>query len=562
MVIQGIDQGARFEIAGDPVDIGRGVRNQIRIHDTEVSRQHATIEYADGIFVVVDQNSSNGSFVNGVAVRRKELSDGDQLQIGRTVILFSEQADDESRFIADKVDFSQQPDVDDRSSIIDEVGHEAGQHLLQHPGTETAPAVAQTLANLQTLYRITEAVVSPSISLDQLLKRILELTIEVVDADRGCVLVTDPNSGDIVPQAFTHRRSVDATAKMPVSRSIVDYVLKRGQGVRTSDARSDRRFETGESILQEGIREAMCVPMHGRSELVGVIYVDITTPAERVLLDGGSVNRFSEEQLRLMVAIGRQAAIALESNRYQQAYIKAERLAATGQTVAGLSHDIKNILQGVRGGSYLIDMGLKDHNEELIQKGWAIVEKNQNRIYHLVMDMLTFSKERQPSLQNADLNETVADVSELMQSRAGECGVRFEFEPAADIPPTQFDPEGIHRAVLNVAANAVDAVEGVANGCVHVKTGYDPQGDKLLVTVADNGPGIPATQIPTLFNAFESTKGASGTGLGLAVSRKIIREHGGEILVDSAPEQGTSFTLTWPRMEDEQQRMRETQTHL
>src|SRR6476660_129319 len=108
----------------------------------------------------------------------------------------------------------------------------------------------------------------------------------------------------------------------------------------------------------------------------------------------------------MLIAIGRQAALAVENYRYQQAIVKAERLAAMGQTIATLSHHIKNILQGVRGGSYLIDMGLKDHNEELVRKGWGIVEKNQNKIYHMVMDMLTFSKERQPALQRANVNET------------------------------------------------------------------------------------------------------------------------------------------------------------
>src|SRR6185436_16643504 len=107
----------------------------------------------------------------------------------------------------------------------------------------------------------------------------------------------------------------------------------------------------------------------------------------RVILEGGSAGKFSEDTLRLMVAIGRQSALAVEDNRYQQALVKAERFAAVGQTITILSHHIKNILQGVRGGSYLIDMGLKDHNEDLVRKGWGIVEKNQDKIYQLVMDM-------------------------------------------------------------------------------------------------------------------------------------------------------------------------------
>src|SRR5205823_11591184 len=135
----------------------------------------------------------------------------------------------------------------------------------------------------------------------------------------------------------------------------------------------------------------MCVPMQGRHQLMGVIYIDITTPADVLLMSQDKNAGFREDQLRLLIAIGRQTALAVENHHYQTAFVKAERLAAMGQTIATLRHHIKNILQGVRGGSYLIDMGLNDHNEELVRKGWHVVEKNQNKIYNLVMDMLTFS---------------------------------------------------------------------------------------------------------------------------------------------------------------------------
>src|SRR5690606_3163086 len=120
------------------------------------------------------------------------------------------------------------------------------------------------------------------------------------------------------------------------------------------------------------------------------------TPAHRVIAN--APHRFREEHLKLMIAIGHQAALAVEDTMYYSAMVQAERLAAIGQTVATLSHHIKNILQGIRGGSYLLEMGLNEHNDDLLRKGWNIVEKNQNKISTLVMDMLSFSKEREPDL--------------------------------------------------------------------------------------------------------------------------------------------------------------------
>lgn len=553
LVIQGIDQGARFKLGEEPLGLGRGIGNEIRILDTEVSRQHATIQRSEDAFYVCDQNSSNGTFVNGEAVRTHELHSGDRIQIGRSVILFSTDDGAASQdSAADRIHLVGRQEADDRSSIVDEVAADAGRTYVTEPPQFEPNTVAQTLSNLQALYRVSEESVRPAVTSDQLLQRILDLTIDAVGADRGCILLNEDDAQtDLQPRVFADRRGAEDSARMPVSRSIVSYVLDKGQGVRTSDARSDARFEPGQSIFQAGIREAMCVPIYGHAALMGVIYVDITTPPERVLIAHGTHHKFSEDQLRLLAAIGRQAALAIENSRYQGALLKAERLAAMGQTIALLSHHIKNILQGVRGGSYLIDLGLKDHSEELIRKGWGIVDKNQSKIYHLVMDMLTFSKERQPSLECASLNETVSEVCELMQARAEECGVGFESTLGTDIENTTFDPEGIHRAVLNIVTNAIDALEGIEGGRIDVETAFDADADSVSISVSDNGPGIPPDQMGKIFNIFESTKGARGTGLGLAVSQKIIREHGGEVVVESTPGEGCRFTLSWPRIDDE-----------
>lgn len=552
LVIQGVDQGARFEIGPEGAGIGRGVRNEARILDTEVSRQHATVHVEDGRFVITDRGSSNGTFVNGMPIRSRVLTNGDQIQCGRTIIRFSQpESDEESKYVAERVDILAEDSPDDRSQIVASVQQETEQPVLDEAHRLGGAEAARPLANLQALYRISEEAVTPSISLEQLLKRILDVTIEVVGADRGCILVRHPETDEIQPQAFSDRRGGETSAKMPVSRSIVDFVLTKARAVRTSDARHDQRFEPGQSILQAGIREAMCVPVQGRRDLLGVIYVDTTTPPGRALMEGAAGSTFSDDQLRLLAAIGRQTAQAVENNRYQQALVHAERLAAMGQTIAMLSHHIKNILQGVRGGSYLIDMGLNDHNEDLVRKGWNIVEKNQDKIYNLVMDMLTFSKERQPVLEAADLNETVSEVYELMQVRAEECGVTFRFLPQENLPSTTFDKEGIHRAVLNIVTNALEATEGQDDAHATIETAYNAEDDHFSVTITDNGPGISEENLSHIFHVFESSKGARGTGLGLAVSQKIIREHGGEIRVESREGEGCRFILSWPRFEED-----------
>ena len=546
LVVQGVEQGARFELGDRPLAVGRDARNDIRILDSEVSRNHATVQKVKDDYVLTDRNSSNGTLVNGAAIRSHVLVDGDQIQLGNTLLLFSGASYEGWREdAANRVQLLRRHDPADRSSIVTHMGQETSE-MTARSRDETGDSPN----SLSVLYRIAEEFARPSASLDQSLKRTLDLTVSAVLADRGCVLLSDPQSAEIRPEVTSQRVAGVPGARMPISRTIVDYVLKTSQGVRTSDAQHDSRFDPTNSIFQAGIREAMCVPMQGRHQLMGVIYVDITTPAESLLMPREKSAGFREDQLRLLIAIGRQTALAVENHRYQDAFVKAERMAAMGQTIATLSHHIKNILQGVRGGSYLIDMGLNDHNEELVRKGWDVVEKNQNRIYNLVMDMLTFSKERKPAYQQAQLNETVHEIFELMQARALECSVELRFQPAANLPLSTFDPEGIHRAILNIVTNAIDAVEGSDHATVNIETGLNTETEMFWVSVADNGPGIVEDQLQRIFNVFESTKGARGTGLGLAVSQKIIREHGGDIKVESRLGEGSKFTLAWPKLED------------
>jgi two-component system NtrC family sensor kinase len=292
--------------------------------------------------------------------------------------------------------------------------------------------------------------------------------------------------------------------------------------------------------MRTGVREAICVPMQGRYDTVGVIYVDTTTPL------GEGRRRFSDEQLKLMIAIGHQAALAVEDTTYYSAMVQSERLAAVGQTIATLSHHIKNILQGIRGGSYLVEMGLENEDLAVLHKGWDIVRRNQNKISSLVMDMLSFSKHREPDLVEADLAAVITDVVETVQQRADESRAVIRWTPPSALPRLVFDPEGISRAVLNVVSNALDAVEDRADPQVDVSVDID-QGHRLVrITVADNGAGMTPETLANVFTLFVSTKGARGTGLGLTVSRKILREHGGDIRAESTPDRGSTFVLEFP----------------
>ncbi len=579
-VIQGRDQGTRFELDGATYAIGRIAANSIQLHDTEISREHATLRRVGDSYQLRDQGSSNGTFVNGRRVQEYTLVSGDQVQLGRTLLLYTGVTDRPPVDLSGQVDIVAQHAGEDGSRIVHSVTQDEGSGIFGPRGDETAsPWLARARSNLQIMYR-TALAVSHTLDIDQLLGRILDMIFEWVEADRGCIMLKEIESGQLVPKVRRHRRGLGTDDRITISQTILDYVVQRNEGVLTSNARDDKRWDPAQSILKLGVREAICVPMQGRYDVVGAIYIDTSIAPQELLGREGSVRKFSEEHLKLMVAIAHQAALAVEDTSYYKALVQAERLAAVGQTIATLSHHIKNILQGVRGGSYLIELGLEDHQKllsgeqqeadaqtadaqtadaqttvdraaaaasvDMIRKGWGIVDKNQERITALVMDMLTFSKEREPEPQPSDLNQITRDAVELMQSRARDLEVELEFSPDEAMPTLMFDPEGLHRAVLNVVTNAIDACDQRDHGHVEVSTQHSGADRIARVIVRDNGSGIQPQDIEQIFGIFVSRKGGRGTGLGLPVSQKILKEHGGRIQVESQPSQGSTFYLELP----------------
>ena len=565
-VIQGRDQGRRFELEGDLVTIGRVAGNAIQLRDTEVSREHARLVRAENRFSVCDLGSSNGTFVNGNRVAESELVSGDQIQLGRTLMLYTGFATPSATDIAQHVAIIGSDPEDDGSRIVHSVSHSEGSRIFSNGAEEgESPWLARARSNLQIMYR-TALAVSHTLDIEELLTRILEMIFEWVNADRGCIMLKDANTGSLGPRVRKQRDDRRADDQMAISQTILDYVTANKEGVLTSNAKEDERWDPAQSIVKLGIREAICVPMQGRYDMVGAIYIDTSVPSHQVLAGARRLNQFTEEHLKLMIAIAHQAALAVEDTFYYKAMVQAERLAAVGQAMASLSHHVKNILQGIRGGSYLIELGLNEHGDatdkgpagapekaaeavETIRKGWGIVEKNQQRISSLVMDMLTFSKEREPLLELADLNAVAAEVVELMQRNAQQGNVRITQDFDERLPPFKFDAEGIHRAILNIVSNAIDACEGCDDGKITVSTSFVEGKSVARIVVRDNGPGIAAEEQPKIFNAFHSSKGSRGTGLGLPVSQKILHEHGGQISVESEPGSGTSFTLELPAPE-------------
>ena len=289
-------------------------------------------------------------------------------------------------------------------------------------------------------------------------------------------------------------------------------------------------------------------------------------PAERTFRDGLTHTNEQEgltkdgETINYMVTTtplsrpGEETAYVIEMStdltqlkKLEREKIEAERLAAVGQTVAGLAHSVKNMLMGLEGGMYMVRTGLKKSNNERIVEGWEILERNFEKTTSLVRDFLSFSKGRLPSVKMVNPNELVIEIVELYQDAAQQQGIYLETDLQEKISPVFLDPDGLHTCLTNLVSNAIDACNMSSHkGCKVLMRTKDIDGT-LFFEVSDNGSGMDYELKKKIFTSFFTTKGGEGTGLGLLTTRKIVQEHGGKIVVESEPGKGSKFRIELPK---------------
>jgi len=225
-----------------------------------------------------------------------------------------------------------------------------------------------------------------------------------------------------------------------------------------------------------------------------------------------------------------------------------EELASLGRLVGGIAHSIKNVLEGLRGGVYVVNLGLRDNSQADIRTGWEMVQRNVERLSAMIMDMLYCAKPRAPRQVPVSLPEVTRAALQLYAARAKDLGVTLEADIDDSVPSVPGEPRDIHSLISNLLGNAVDACcadeDERKKPRVLVRIGREDQ--QAVIQVTDNGTGMDEETRGKLFNMFFSTKGSAGTGLGLVVARKVVAEHGGAISVESTPGEGSTFTVKLP----------------
>jgi two-component system, NtrC family, sensor kinase len=536
-VMQGPDTGRKFELPDhEPQLIGRSTE-ALPLTDNTVSRRHAELTPDDGLWWIRDLDSQNGTWINGVKIaERTKLKPGDQIRTGSTVFVFGQTA------------------AGEESDLVRLVGPEFLEADIERTLASNEDSVimaepeprAAAVDHLRMIYKLTTLTTGgQAISRQELLKKVLELVFDEFKPERGCIMLSSEGEHDqLRPAVIKYSRTPFARedAQITVSSTIVQHAMKQAEGVLCTNAMGDPRFGMGDSVQRLRIRSAICSPIRFRDRTFGAIYIDSSI----------ANYTFTPEQLALMNAIGQHTGIALATNELYVQKLQTERLAAIGETVATLSHAIKNILQGLRGGADVVEMGLNKDDLKIAKGGWDILKRNLDRIVNLTLNMLAFSRQRQVEPELTRLGPLIEECAELLEGQANARGAALIVDADTEMPPIPVDAPLVHQAIMNLLTNALEAVEP-GKGIVTVRLTYHGPGSRgdgspptAEIAVIDNGPGIPKERQARIFEPFHTTKGTRGTGLGLAVTKRIVEEHRGRIRLESAEGQGATFRIIFP----------------
>jgi len=273
--------------------------------------------------------------------------------------------------------------------------------------------------------------------------------------------------------------------------------------------------------------------------------VPVQNPEERVIgvITAANAKKgcFSADDEWFMRTYATEVALAVEKQKFLHQSFSALRLASIGETVAGLSHCIKNIAHALRGSSYIIKRAIDSNNVRDIKVAWEILDRHIENLANLSVDVLTYEPGTHRGEKGTKLNDLVSHVVKLFQAESRARAITLKMKLGEKVDPCSFNARGMYRCLVNLITNAFDACP-LSEGVVMVTTRRTGE-KELMLSVSDNGMGIDEKHKAELFELFKTTKAGSGTGLGLPTIADIVKDHNGRIELDTKPEKGTTFKI-------------------
>ncbi len=553
VLFQGSDQEKMHSFSKEKeIFIGRDKKCEVCIQDAKSSRRHARLFVDANSWFIEDLNSTNGTFLNGKTVFKIALGEGDEIVIGDTSMRIA------NLVLPENLISSSSVRIHDGSStmILSSVQH-AEADLLRSRSAEALDDLLLENSNLRKVCEISRFFAGQA-ETQSALESALNTMIEILTADTACVLLHSDEKQDWVIRSMVSKLS--DTASFQVSRTIIGQALSNGMSILTSDPMTDERFDPSLSIISQGVSSAVCSPLKIKNQFCGVLFFDRRK----------KTNMFTEMDLRLTATLGNMLGLFLEKEQLLLEARKKDRLAVIGEVMAGLAHHTKNILTGLKFSISALETVIQKQKLEMIPKYLKHIVTQEARISNLVLNMLSYSKERVPILSLVNLKAIVEETIAPYMDHLKENNIQWILNCVPELPLVHAEETALHHVFLNLFMNAIDSfhhkhenetrILRVSIYCAKA-AGADKAVDVSLTSPSpllssdqknvimefyDTACGIPASKMGKIFTAFYSSKGSEGTGLGLAVAQKTIQEHRGTISVDSKENEWTQFTISLP----------------
>jgi two-component system NtrC family sensor kinase len=328
-------------------------------------------------------------------------------------------------------------------------------------------------------------------------------------------------------------------SKGPVTQqSIITDVYKQKPYVIINDMSTDMRIQYPREAEQEGIRMMLDLPFVFRDHIAGLLRVYF--PA---------LKRFEEDELDFAAALAQQCACAIDKARlieeqkarYDELALHTEKLSALGRMAAGIAHEINNPLAGVL--LYSSNLYKKIPDDSSLKEGMEIIIRETQRCKIIIQGLLEFARDREPKKTMADIDQVIERALNMLENEFRLRHIQIERAYSKDLKTSMLDKNQLQQVFVNLLLNAAHAID--KDGTIEIRTRPDSAGEHVIIEVQDSGCGIPPEHLNKIFEPFFSTM-ETGSGLGLAVSYGIVRNHQGELTVESQPGKGACFTITLP----------------
>jgi len=408
---------------------------------------------------------------------------------------------------------------------------------------QASEAARRKLADTELMLQLARTT-SESLDLEVLLGATADALVKLLEVASCFILLYDQKANVLRGGASSReRRDVVKHISIPLDdpSSIAAKTAREGHVIVVSDTARDPLAKRAPLVAAFRETALAAFPMVTRGDLAGVVLFDETR----------GPRSYPEEWIELASAMVAQVGLSIANARlydslrtsYQELaetraeMVKRERLAGLGELAAIVAHEVRNPLGVIYNATGSLERLMAGSTDGATLVG--IVREECERLNQIVGDLLDFARPRQLSLHPEDVSRILAEVAEALGAPPN---VQFDVSVAPDLPLVTIDRRLLRQALLNVAINGVQAMP--RGGTLHLGATEDADAGEVVLEIRDEGTGIGEADLPRVFEPFFTTK-ATGAGLGLAVVKRIIEEHGGQVRVDSTPK-GTTFSFRLP----------------